>query len=94
MTLTKRDMIDHLSEDFNLPRSECTRIVEGFFDIMKSELEEGNPVMVSGFGKWTVNEKRARKGRNPQTGEKLTIAPRRVVTFKTSEKLKESINGE
>ncbi|MCK9528640.1 MAG: integration host factor subunit alpha [Syntrophales bacterium] len=87
-------MIDHLSVDLNLPRSECARIVEGFFDIIKSGLEEGNPVKVSGFGKWAVNEKKARTGRNLQTGEKITTEPRKVITFKASEKLKNSINDE
>ncbi|MCK9230364.1 MAG: integration host factor subunit alpha [Syntrophales bacterium] len=94
MALTKKDMIDQLSENLEMTKPECARIVEGFFDIIKSELEQGNPVKISGFGKWTVNAKKARKGRNPQTGEKITIEPRKVITFKASEKLKTSINDE
>jgi len=92
MTLTKKDMIDHISENHNLPKFKCTRMMEGLFDIIKSELEDGNPIKISGFGKWTVNEKKARTGRNPQTGENLIIEPRKVVTFRPSDKLKNSIN--
>ena len=93
MTLTKKDMIDHISKNHNLPKFKCTRMMESLFNIIESELEEGNPIKISGFGKWTVNEQKARTGRNPQTGETLIIEPRKVVTFRPSDKLKNSINN-
>jgi integration host factor subunit alpha len=92
MTLTKIEIANMLHEHIGIPKIECVRIVEGFFDIIKSELENGNPVMVSGFGKWTVKAKRERKGRNPQTGEGMSIRARKVVTFKQSAVLRDELN--
>ena len=92
MALTKIDIADMLYEHIGLAKNGCIRIVENFFDIIKSELEKGNPVMISGFGKWTVKTKRERKGRNPQTGEVLSIKARKVVTFKESAVLKDTLN--
>ena len=93
MTLTKIEIVNMLNEHIGIPKVECTRIVESFFDIIKSELDKGNPVMVSGFGKWTVKTKRERKGRNPQTGEDLSIRARKVVTFKPSGVLRDTVNN-
>ena len=92
MALTKIEIVNMLNEHIGIPKVECIRIVESFFDIIKSELEKGNPVMVSGFGKWSVKAKRERKGRNPQTGEKLSISARNVVTFKESVVLRDALN--
>ena len=92
MALTKIEIVNMLYEQIGSPKIDCIRIVESFFDIIKSELEQGNPVMVSGFGKWTVNSKKARKGRNPQTGEDVIIAARKVVTFKASPVLRDELN--
>lgn len=86
-------MIDMLYDQLNLPRKECTGIIESFLEIIKSELERGNTVMISGFGKWTVRSKRERKGRNPKTGEEVTIKARTVVTFKASPNLVKAINS-
>jgi integration host factor subunit alpha len=93
MTLTKIEIVNMLNEHIGIPKVECTRIVESFFDIIKSELDKCNPVMVSGFGKWTVTSKKARRGRNPQTGENLTIAARKVVTFRPSTTLRDALNA-
>ena len=93
MTLTKIEIVDMLNEHIGIPKVEYIRIVESFFDIIKSELEKGNPVMVSGFGKWTVKSKRERIGRNPQTGETLSISARKVVTFKESVVLSDALNA-
>ena len=93
MTLTKIEIVNMINEHIGIPKVECTRIVESFFDIIKSELDKGNPVMVSGFGKWTVTSKKARRGRNPQTGENLTIAARKVVTFRPSTTLRDALNA-
>jgi integration host factor subunit alpha len=92
MALTKIEVVNMLNEQIGFPKIECIRIVESFFDIIKSELDKGNPVMISGFGKWTVKAKRERKGRNPQTGENVTIEARKVVTFRPSAVLRDDLN--
>ena len=92
MKMTKAEIIDMLNERIGIPKVECVRIVESFFDIIKSELENGNTVMISGFGKWTVKAKRERRGRNPQTGQTIPIEARKVVTFKPSTVLREALN--
>ena len=94
MSMTKSEIIESLCEQTGLPKKECVSAVESTFEIIKDELEKGNAVKVSGFGKWTVNSKRARNGRNPQTGDRMTIDARKVVTFKPSMVLKDSLNAE
>lgn len=93
MTLTKIEIVNMLYEQIGLPKTECGNLVESVFEIIKSELEKGNDVMVSGFGKWMVNSKKARKGRNPQTGKDLIIDARKVVTFKPSPLLRDELNS-
>ncbi len=92
MSLTKIDIIESAYEQLDIPKKDCTSIVESLFDLIKEDLGKGHDVMISGFGKWTVKAKKKRRGRNPQTGEVLTIDARRVVTFKPSTVLKDAIN--
>ncbi|MCD6487340.1 MAG: integration host factor subunit alpha [Syntrophobacterales bacterium] len=92
MAITKAELARILHSNTDLPKEKCGRVVEDMFELMKEELEQGNDVLISGFGKWSVNSKNPRKGRNPQTGEALMLDARRVVTFKCSKKLKESVN--
>jgi integration host factor subunit alpha len=92
MALTKIALVDMIYNELEIPRKECMNLVESFFRIIEDELVEGNDVMVSGFGKWSVKQKRPRIGRNPQTGEKITIDARRVVTFKSAPPLRSEIN--
>lgn len=92
MSLRKIDIIESAYEQLGIPRKDCVRIVDSLFDIIKDDLGKGKDVMISGFGKWTVKAKKKRKGRNPQTGEALTIDARRVVTFKSSAGLRDAIN--
>ncbi|MBN1636561.1 MAG: integration host factor subunit alpha [Deltaproteobacteria bacterium] len=87
-TLTKSGIIDEIVLDTGLSRKEASDAIEMFIEIIKYELEQGNPVSISGFGKWKVREKAARRGRNPQTGEEITITPRRVVSFSLSNVLR------
>ncbi|MDQ5986324.1 MAG: Integration host factor subunit alpha [Syntrophus sp. SKADARSKE-3] len=94
MALTKREIIKSIYENMDVPRHECSRIVESVFEIIKEELENGNMVKISGFGQWNVRQKRARKGRNPQTGEAMIIGERKVVTFKASQVLRDGFNGD
>ena len=93
MSLTKIDIIDSVYEKFSIPKKDCIRIVDSLFDIIKDDLDKWNTVMISRFGKWTVNAKKARKGRNPQTGKEMKIDARRVVTFKPSTMLRKSLNS-
>jgi integration host factor subunit alpha len=93
MATKKSDIIENLYERLGLSKKECADIVDEFFKIVKESLRDGNDVMLSGFGTLMVKHKKARKGRNPQTGEKMEIAERKVVRFQLSEVLKDEING-
>lgn len=92
MAMTKNEIIDQIYEKVGMTKRECTSIVESTIDIIKKELGKGNAVKISGFGKWTVKSKKDRKGRNPQTGEAMTIGARKVVTFKSSKILSSELN--
>jgi len=91
MALTKMEVVNMLYENIGIPKAECIRIVESLFDVIKDELEKGNDVMISGFGKWTVKAKKKRRGRNPQTGKALVIEARKVVTFRPSHVLRKGL---
>jgi integration host factor subunit alpha len=93
MTMTKKDLMDLYYEQTGLTKKECVSAVESTFEIIKDELEKGNPVKISGFGKWSVKSKKKRNGRNPQTGDYMTIDARKVVTFKPSTILKNALNA-
>ena len=92
MALTKIEIVNMLYEHIGIPKTECVNLIESVFEIIKDELGKGNPVMISGFGKWTVMKKKARNGRNPQTGKSMTIDARKVVTFKPSPLLRDEMN--
>jgi integration host factor subunit alpha len=92
MALTKACMVSMVSEVLGMDRNKSTESVEKLIEIIKSTLESGEDVLVTGFGKFCVNEKNKRKGRNPATGEDLMISPRKVVTFKCARKLKQQMN--
>ena len=92
MSLTKIDVVESICEKIGIPKKDSIRIVESVFDIIKADLNNGNDVMISGFGKWSVKAKKKRKGRNPQTGEALMVAARKVVTFKPSSVLRDKVN--
>jgi integration host factor subunit alpha len=72
--------------------AQATRLVDALFEIIKSRLISGEQILISGFGKFRIRHKWARKGRNPRTGEPLIIKPKRVVIFRSSSKLKQKIN--
>jgi integration host factor subunit alpha len=93
MTLTKADIVDALPDKLGLPRNRCAEIVETLLEIMKQTMETGEDILISGFGKFCVNEKKARKGRNPATGEPMMLSKRRVVVFRCSNILREKVNG-
>ena len=92
MTLTKADIIESVHQQLGLPQKKSTEVVEQLIETIKSTLATGEDVLVSGFGKFSVNDKKKRKGRNPATGDSMMLRPRRVVTFKVSGKLRRKIN--
>jgi integration host factor subunit alpha len=92
MTLTKNDLVKALANENGYPVNQTIELVETLLEIIKSKLAAGEDVLVSGFGKFCIKEKRERRGRNPATGEDMMLAPRRVVTFKCSGKLRDKIN--
>ena len=92
MALTKTTIIERIAEKNNLKPYEAKGTIEELLEIIKSTLASGEDIMISGFGKFQVNEKPPRKGRNPSTGENMILEKRRVVTFKCSGKLRDKIN--
>jgi len=92
MTLTKFQIIGDIAEKTGFTNKKSAETVEIILEIIKSNLASGQDVMISGFGKFCVKEKRERRGRNPETGEDMMLAPRRVVTFRCSRKLRDKIN--
>ena len=94
MTLTKERIVDELLIETDLKKSEASRVTESLQEIIKRTLESGEDILISGFGKFCVKAKKARRGRNPQTGEDLMLRPRKVVTFQCSTVLKDKINNE
>ncbi len=94
MALTKADIARKIADECGFMKGEATEVFEKMLEIMKASLIAGEDVMISGFGKWCVRSKNARRGRNPKTGEKITLDARRVVTWKYSPVLKAAVNGD
>ena len=93
-SLTKEKIINDVYHQVGLSKTQSRTVVERLFEITKQTLSRGEDLLVSGFGKFVVREKKARRGRNPQTTEDLHLRARRVVVFKTSGVLRSKINGE
>ena len=93
MTLIKDHIIRSVGDRLGLSKFESSRIVEFVLETVKSSLSNGENVLISGFGKFIVRKKAARRGRNPATGEDLTLEPRGVVTFRCSSVMRDRING-
>jgi integration host factor subunit alpha len=93
MALTKNGIVEQIQSGLGFPKNQSIEITESLLEIIKSTLESGDDVLVSGFGKFYVKEKNERKGRNPATNEDLMLPARRVVTFKCSGKLRDKVNG-
>lgn len=90
--MTKADIIEQIYEKVGFSKKESSEIVELVFDTLKETLEKGEKIKISGFGNFVVRSKRSRTGRNPQTGEAIQIQPRRVLTFRPSQVLKQALN--
>jgi integration host factor subunit alpha len=93
MASTKADIVERLFDNIGLNKHEAKELVDLFFNEIKQTLEVSEQVGLSGFGKFELKDKIARPGRNPKTGEEVTIEPRRVVTFKPSSNLKTRVGA-
>ena len=94
MALTKDHLINTIHNHLDIQKSKSTDLIESILETIKATLASGEDVMITGFGKFFVKDKRKRRGRNPQTGEDLMLESRRVVGFKCSDKLRERMNRE
>lgn len=90
--MTKADIVEIVFEKVGFSKKDVGMVIEEIFEAVKNTLEQGEKVKISGFGNFTIRQKRARRGRNPQTGTEITIDERRVMTFKASQLLKKAIN--
>ncbi len=90
--MTKADLVNKVFEQIGGTKKEASDLVEKLFDMMKSTLTGGENIKISGFGNFMVRTKRSRIGRNPQTGQSIEISARRVLTFKPSQVLRDSVN--
>jgi len=93
MALTKAETVESIQSELGFTKNKSIRTVETLLEIMKKTLASGEDVLVSGFGKFCVNRKRERRGRNPATGSEMMLPARRVVTFKCSGTLRNKVNG-
>jgi integration host factor subunit alpha len=93
MALTKADFAERLFDELGLNKREAKEMVEYFFEEIKSSLEHGEQVKISGFGKFELRDKSSRPGRNPKTGKEIPITARRVVTFRSGQKLKARVEA-
>ena len=91
--MTKADIVENIQTGTGLSKKEAVEAMESVFSIMKTTLESGENLKISGFGSFVVKQKNDRRGRNPQTGEAMTIAARRILTFKPSTVLRDAINS-
>ena len=92
MTVTKDHIINSICNELGVPKRKSAELLESLLKLVLKTLKEGEDVLISGFGKFCVKEKHARKGRNPATGEDLVLGSRRVVTFKCSPILRTKVN--
>ena len=93
MALTKHDIVEQIQNGLGFPKNHSVEITETLLELIKSALESGEDVLISGFGRFCINEKKERLGRNPATGEAMMLTPRKVVTFRCSRMLRDKING-
>jgi len=93
MSLTKSKLVQIIHQKLGIANNQASDILEDFISMVKSTLESGEDVKIAGFGKFEVKQKKPRRGRNPQTGESLIIDGRQIVTFKSSNVLRDQING-
>ncbi len=93
MALTKADMVKSIQDQLGFPKDKSIDLFESVLEIIKQSLVNGEEVKICGFGKFYVIDKKARNGRNPQTGEHMIIQPRRIVSFRYSSRARNRLNG-
>ena len=93
MALTKIQIVETIQNQTGFTKNRSSELVETLIAIIKDTLESGEDVLISNFDKFCVNHKKERRGRNPATGDAMMLAPRKVVTFKCSGKLRAKVNG-
>ena len=91
--MTKADLVERTFEKVGYSKKDVAEVVDAILETIKSTLEQGEQVKISGFGNFNIRHKKARRGRNPQTGEEITISERKVLTFKSSQILKDTVDG-
>ena len=89
--MNKTELVERIAEETDAPKSEAQKYLDAFEEVVTSELKSGGEVQITGFGKFYVQERKAREGRNPQTGEKMKIAASKVPAFSAGNSLKESL---
>ena len=92
MTLTKAKIVDAIHDELGFPKNRSAELIEILLEQIKNTLEKGEDVLISGFGKFCIKQKKERRGRNPATGDDMMLTQRRVVTFRCSHLLREKIN--
>ena len=93
MTLTKLELVNELIETLDIKKEVSKKLVDVFFEELRSVLEQGKQIKLSGFGRFELRDKTSRPGRNPKTGEEIPITARRVVTFRSGQKLKARVEA-
>ncbi len=93
MALTKDHLVNSVNVKLGLPKTKSAQLIESLLERIKDRLESGEDVLISGFGKFCIKKKSSRRGRNPATGDDLTLESRKVVTFKCSQVLRDKVNG-
>ncbi len=91
--MTKIDIIQDVYEKLGFSKKDAAKVVESVFEIIKDSLANGEKIKISGFGNFSVKEKKSRRGRNPQTGSEIEISARKVLTFKSSQVLRKALNS-
>lgn len=94
MTLTKSKIVDAIHDELGFPKNRSAEMLEILLELVKNTLQKNEDVLISGFGKFCVKDKKTRRGRNPATGDDMLLEQRRVVTFRCSHLLRKKINGE
>ena len=91
--MTKADIVERIQSQIGYTKKESSDLLEAVFEVLKGTLEAGENIKISGFGNFVVKSKADRRGRNPQTGETITIEARRILTFKPSQLLRQALNS-
>jgi integration host factor subunit beta len=92
-TVTKADLVEEVADVTKLPRKESEAVVEIMFESIIGALQGGDRIEIRGFGSFRTRQRRGRTGRNPKTGAKVEVPPKRILFFKPSKELKEHVNG-